>query len=274
MLNYIKKIFSPAQSHLTYDTVSSESASHHTSSPTPFKLSLSNNMFPNLNFSTFSIHPNHQISTSFQTSNSYTTLLLDTQKNAQFVYSAQYKNMICKFTTLLSQEIFSSFEIDIKNKTNSISVKNVHPAIKNTNLIVVNFLQNINKNLSVGTEVILSKAMSNWQNINPAFAARYENNNKILVMTMQSSYINISLCKKINEMLSWNIENTINNGISGRLGIKVKSKKAEARFEIDSELKSRINYTEQILGNMSLSLDGEIDRNGKMDYGMGLGYSI
>ncbi|KAM0675362.1 hypothetical protein GVAV_001187 [Gurleya vavrai] len=272
-MNYIKKFFNPVEPKATYDLISQECLSHQTNAPSPFKFNISKS-FSNFHLSNLSIlspNPFYQFSSFFSSSNSILNFCIDKNKNSQLQFTKQKKNFIFKYTTVLSNETFTSLELDIRNKTNNLSIKNVHPAIKNVNsLFVLNFLQSINKNLSLGSELIYDK-----KKIGMSYLCRLENEKNVFVFNVQQkSFFNLSYYKKINEILSLALESNLDDrNLGGKIGVKVKSKKAEVKMEIDSEMKSRINYEENVYEGLKINFDGEYDHKlNKFNYGIGFSF--
>ncbi|KAM0685816.1 translocase of outer mitochondrial membrane [Conglomerata obtusa] len=272
-MNLFKKFFNPVQTPLTYDTLSSETLAHHTTPPQPLRFTLTRS-FPNMSISshtTLASPKTFQYSSLFATQSSLLSVSVDNQKNTQLQFSKQFRNIITKFHALVSTDTFASVEIDMRNKTNSLSFKNVHPAIKNVkDLYVFNFLQNVNQNLSVGWELICDK-----KKMNGAVGVRVEDSRNVAVLMMQEkSIFNFSYVRKFNDILSFMVESGFDGrDINGRVGARICSKRAEVRVGFESDGKSRINLEEKISDGFKIGFDGEFDHlNNKFKYG--LGFSI
>lgn len=265
MLDFLKKYINPVQLTHTYDTSSIESKTIILKQPTPnHKLAFTKNSLP-FQFG-FLQSDTTQFHTIFALNNILFQGSIDKERNIQLLVQNQIKNISTKLQSIVNgSEIYTLLEVQLANKYNNIVFKNVNNC--NSPVDVVNIMQSINKNLSVGIEFLKF-----GKHFSCGYVLRMMNKNNIITVGKNSGGVSVNVHRKINNFFSLASETILNKAMLNQcLGLRLSTKKADVNVELDNMAKMRITIENKMFEGCNFTVSSEMDvLTGAQKCGIGL----
>jgi mitochondrial import receptor subunit TOM40 len=272
----IRNIFSGNESKVSFDSYNSEASEISTLQVCGgIKTEVSKLLSPRLQVSRIDffdgkVHMS-QVFGALSLKNSLVQFGMDNEGSMRLRAVHTSGGVIGKIHTIVSgsREVFSQAQVDIKSKASSIGLKLISPAIKGSRMIcVANVLQQFGS-LCVGVEVIKTN-----DEVGVSTCGRYEGNKGIFSVGLQQfTALSMSYYHRFSKMFDAGAEIHMPRGdsISGALGCRLVTSKAQVRASVNSNMALGIALEERVTDGLALNANLEIGRSGCTH---GLGFSL